>query len=284
MRNKGVIQILCGACLFGLIPLFVKFSAGLGVLSIAFGRAFFATGFSKSILFFQKEKIHWPPFLSWKSFHFLIWTCLLLGAMLCYFLSIQYGKMSLAGMFMGLHPFFVILFSYVFFKESISRLTLISCVIAFIGLILVVGLEPVSEKQFLSGLFGIASAIFLGLNFIYHLKYLKGYSSNQLVFFQSLYQIPILLPFLFLEKIALSPGALLSVLLLGIVCSGMAYSLIYSGSQKVPKQQIGLIQMVENVIPLVLGVFFFGEQLSAPVFIGVLLMLLSVVFILFNKK
>jgi drug/metabolite transporter (DMT)-like permease len=284
MKNKGVIQILIGASLFGLIPLFVKSSAGLGVLSIAFGRALFATTYSKSILLIRKQALVWPSFFSRINFHFMVWTGLLLGAMLCYFLSIQYGKMSLAGMFMGLHPFFVLFFSYLFFKERISKITLLSCLVAFIGLLFVIGFEPISYRQGLSCLFGMASAFFLGLNFIYHLKFLKGYNSNQLVFFQSLYQIPILLPFLFLEEFSFSIEALFSVVMLGVICSGLAYSLIYAGSMLVQKQQIGLLQMVENVIPLLIGVFFFGEDLSFYVVIGVVLLFLSVGLILFDKN
>jgi drug/metabolite transporter (DMT)-like permease len=285
--QQGSIKIIIGACLFGLIPLFVRYGSELSIASIALGRAIFASLFARVYLLLNKENIHFSfrqiksPLLK----HFIIWTLFLTFAIVTYFLSISYGDISIAGVLMGVHPIFVVLFVFLFFKEKITRNTLFSCLLSIIGIVLIAGFNSdISMKSFVGSLFALASAFFLGLNFTYYLKYLKNFSAGKLVFYQNILQIPLLIPFAIFDPGTLTSKGLISISILGIVCTGIAYFLVYSGSQTVKKQHIGILQIIENIIPIIFGTMLFNEQISFFSCIGIVLIFSSIFFISFENK
>jgi drug/metabolite transporter (DMT)-like permease len=242
MPNRGSFKIIIGSILFGLIPLFVRFGADLSIASIALGRAIFASIFARFYLYFSKEKVSFKiDLIRTKTFfHFLNWTFFLTLAIVFYFLSIQSGSIALAGVLMGAHPIFVVLFVYLFFKERIRKKTLISCLLSIIGIVLISGFtSDQSSTTFLSSMYALGSAFFLGLNFTYYLKYLKGFSAGKLVFYQNVLQIPLLIPFALINPGTFSPTGIISMICLGVLCTGIAYFLVYSGSQSVKNNTLG---------------------------------------------
>jgi drug/metabolite transporter (DMT)-like permease len=281
LQTKGVIQIVIGACLFGLIPFFVRLSPNLNLATIVFGRALFASIFALVLIQLTpiKEKSN-SVNRNKDVYHLIMWTLCLLFAILSYFLSIKKGSVAIAGTMMGMHPIFVVLFSILFFKEKIFRLTYISCAIAIIGGVLILSNTNDSTGATLEGVFfGFASAFFLGLNFTYYLKYLSHFSSSKLVFLQNVIQLPILFPFLILSPLQIDSIGWMAMAFLGVLCTGLAYFLVYNGSRVVKIQYIGVLQMIENVIPVVLGVYLYSEKLNSIQFSGILMILFSAVLV-----
>lgn len=271
--RRGALQVVAGAVLFGLIPVCLLYCGGLSLPGVALGRAFFAAGFSALLLLFRSESFR----ISLRqAFHYFVWSALLAGAILCYFASIRLSGMSVSGALLGLHPVFVILFARMIFGEKISLLTWISCLLALPGIYLVA--SPGAAVFSAAGAaFSLLSAALLGLNFTYHLRFLKEENPYRLVFFQNLMQIPMLLPFFLADPGELSAGTILPLAILGILCSGIAYLLIYSGSRYIRKQLIGIFQVIENIVPALAGVLLFREQVSAAAISGIACILLAAV-------
>ena len=286
MENRGSLKIIAGACLFGLIPVFVRFGDELSVFSIALGRAIFATLFARIYLGFKNENVslQFKNFNSVVFLHFFIWSVFLTFAILFYFLSIQYGSVALSGVLLGVHPVFVVFFVFVFFKEKISGKTLFSCFLAIVGILLISGIQNGMPEKLAGSLYALVSAFFLGLNFTYYLKYLKDYSAGKLVYYQNILQILILIPFAFSNPGIINLNGIISVICLGVFCTGIAYFLIYSGSQFVKKQKIGILQIIENIIPIIIGVAFYHEQIAIISIFGILLILFSVILISFEVE
>lgn len=287
MANSGSLKIITGACLFGLIPLFVRYGAELSIVSIALGRAVFASLFARIYLRYKKEKVatSLKKINPTTGLHFVVWTAFLTLAILFYFFSIQFGSVSLSGVLLGVHPVFVVLFVFLFFREKITLKTWGSCFIAILGIILISGITSFAiNASIIGSLFALASAFFLGLNFTYYLKYLKGYTPGKLVYYQNILQVPLLLPFAIYSPGVITFSGIIAVICLGIFCTGIAYFLIYSGSQTVKKQHIGVLQIIENIIPIVLGVFLFQEEVQIIAYYGILLVLISVLMISFETK
>lgn len=285
MKNKGSLQIILGAILFGLIPFFVRFAPELNISSIVFGRACFATLFAFLFLIFKQEKKNEIVFSKRKSlFHLINWSLFLTLAIVFYFLSIKKGSVSIAGTLMGMHPIFVVLFSIILFKEKLIRITFFSCLLAVLGGVFVVyQSNDLATSTFEGAIYALFSAIFLGLNFTYHLKYLTHFSSIRLVFYQNILQLPLLLPFVFLFPSEITVNGWIAITFLGIICTGLAYFLVYNGSKYVPKQSIGILQMIENVIPIFFGVYLYNESISFIQIIGIMLILLSSVLVTIKK-
>ena len=287
MPNRGSLEIIIGSILFGLIPIFVRFGSDLNIASIVLGRAIFAAIFARTYLYFNREKVvlQISKIFTKIFLHFLIWTAFLAFAILFYFLSIQTGSISIAGILMGVHPVFVVFFVYLFFKEKIRKLTLVSCLLSIIGIILVAGFNSNNSKSSIEGgLYALGSAFFLGLNFTYYLKYLKSFSPGKLVFYQNIIQIPLLLPFAIYSPGTFTSSGLISIICLGIICTGIAYFLVYRGSQTVKKQYIGILQIIENVIPLLFGVYLYKEYIHFEMIVGIIIILSSIVLISFDRE
>jgi drug/metabolite transporter (DMT)-like permease len=285
MKNNGSLQIILGSILFGFIPFFVRFAPGLNISSIVFGRACFAALFAFIFILLTKKKKQLASNTKKNSFfHLINWTLFLTLAIVFYFLSIKKGSVAIAGTLMGMHPIFVVLFSVLLFKEKIIRTTFLACLIAIIGGVFVAYQTKCFSSSTVEGsLYSLLSAFFLGLNFTYHLKYLSHFSSIRLVFYQNILQLPILLPFVFLYPSKLNADGWISIAFLGIVCTGFAYFLVYNGSKYVQKQSIGILQMIENVIPIVLGIYLYNEEITLLQIIGIVLILLSSVLITIKK-
>ncbi len=139
-------------------------------------------------------------------------------------------------------------------------------------------------QEGISSIAALGSAFFLGLNFTYYLKYLKGFSAGKLVFYQNVLQIPLLLPFALNNPGKFSSSGILAMIYLGVLCTGIAYFLVYSGSQTVKKQYIGVLQIIENVIPILFGVLLFKEVLNFQMILGMVILFASILIISFEGR
>jgi drug/metabolite transporter (DMT)-like permease len=114
--------------------------------------------------------------------------------------------------------------------------------------------------------------------------FFNDFSGKQSVFYQSLFQMPFLIPFIILDPGILTPKSLGSVIGLGLICSVFAYVLIYDGISKVKGQQIGILQSIEYVLPVFIGVYLFDESIRLLPGIGITLIIISCVLITFFTK
>jgi len=274
MFRSGVLNVAVGAALFGLIPLFVSHCGSDSVVLIAAGRALFAAIFTLAIILIRKSSLR---INSKTAFHYLIWSLSLSGAMLSYFQSIRTGGHVIAGTVIGIQPVFVALAARILLNENIRPSTLLVSFISLSGVLMIglsTGIRHVSTDAVL---WALLSAALLGINFTYHLKYLCAEPVLRLVFYQSVFQIPLLLCFAPFSSGGLQLSSLFPMIALGIVCTAGAYLLIYYGSRSVKSQHIGLFQITENIVPVITGVLVMKESVSTSMIIGILLIVIPVI-------
>lgn len=282
MRYEGELKIIFGASAFALIPVFAILGKDLSVYSLLLGRLA-----SASIILFLMVKNKNELFsISWiKILKLTGWSLLMLGAMITYFMSIHISGMAVSAAILGTLPFFIVVFSALFLKESISAKTWMASLICLIGIVLIAGWENILYLKSISGvLLALISALFLSFNFLYKKKYLNEFSGVRLVFYQSLFQIPFLFPFVIYFPGTLTSYGILSSFLLGLICTVVSYVLIYDGIKKVKAQQIGILQSVENILPVFIGILFYNEKLSILAMTGVFLIILSTFLITFKTR
>jgi len=278
---RGEWKIIIGSALFALIPVGVKLAEGAGIYSILAGRLLIA---AVVIFIFSKEKRKFFQLNKKDIIHLFFWSALMLVAMLCYFQSIRTCGVAISSALLGAQPVLIILFSMVILREKASWW------VSFCALLTVLGILFVNNPwaTFSSGgwgkLLALCSAAMLALIFIYQKKYLKSIATSQLVFYQSLFQLPLLLPFLIQEEINFDMSLLYSSLLLGTVCTAAAYFLIYSGVTTVAAGKIGILQSIEYILPVLIGVSFYQERLSTEIIVGCSLILVSCVLVNLEPK
>jgi drug/metabolite transporter (DMT)-like permease len=283
VRYEGELKIIGGAAAFALIPVFAILGKDLSVYCLLLGRLIFASLILCILIKNKKEIFN----ISLKKILFLtFWSLLMLGAMITYFLSIHISGMAVSAAILGIQPLFIVILSGILLKEKISLLTWFSCFICVIGIVLVSGIDGFSNLDSSVGiLLAIASALFLSFNFLLKKMYLNDISGINIVFYQCIFQIPFLIPFIFIEPGNLNMDGILASFLLGLICTVVSYVLIYDGIEKVKAQQIGILQSIENVLPVFIGVLFYSEQMNLLSGVGVFLIIGSTIMItLFTKQ
>lgn len=271
MRISGEIKIITGAALFAFIPVCVVLGKDLSVFALLFGRLLLA---SIVLFLLHKNKRLLFRITGKQLFKLFTWSQLMLAGMICYFFAIKYSNIAISSALLGTQPVVIVILAAILLRQKVSKLSLFASVITLLGIVFITGFDGIFNKDFFLGeLLAIASAIFLALNFILQKKYLSEYSGKQLVLFQGFFQLPLLLPFIFYSPGTITIPAIASILILGIICTVVAYTLIYEGVRTVDAQKIGVLQSIEFVLPIIIGVLFYKETPSANVLFGMILII-----------
>lgn len=282
MRITGEIKIITGAALFALIPVCVVLGKDLSVYGLLFGRLLIAS-LILFILHREKKKLF---MLKRKQFFMLFgWSQLMLGAMICFFLAINYSSMAVASALLGTQPVIIVFLAAFILKEKITINAFVAALMTLIGIFCITGLRDFSTPNYLIGeILAICSAAFLGLNFILQKKYLTNYSGRELVLYSGVFQLVFLIPLLFVNLGQLTVNSITAIVILAVVCTVLAYSLIYDGIKEVDAQKIGVLQSIEYILPLLFGIVFFKEIPEISVIIGMALIIAACFIVGFRTK
>jgi drug/metabolite transporter (DMT)-like permease len=278
MNLSGEVKIILGSALFAFIPVCVKLAPGVGIESLLFGRIFFA-----SLIFLIAFKKRSSLFKIPKKdmFLLLIWSFIMSAAMLTYFYAIRFCGAAISSALLGIQPVIIIFLAFVILKEVITSRSIVAGMLTLLGIYFISDLKTDSSGStiLIGEVLAITSAILLAFNFIYQKKYLAHFSSQKLVFYQSVFQLPVFLPFFIMDTNAISTSFIFSSLTLGVFCTVIAYTLIYKGASEVEAQKIGILQSVEFVLPVFVGYYFFNEGMDVFKLVGISLILISCVLV-----
>jgi len=136
---KGVLLVVISAACFALMPIFAVFAyrGNANVITILFLRF----GLAAVLLF---------AYLAWKKRlvavdRQVLFKLMIIGAILytlqssLYFLSVKYINVSLQAMLFYTYPIFVAILATVLFKESFTKILLLSICVSLAGMVLVLG-------------------------------------------------------------------------------------------------------------------------------------------------
>lgn len=180
-------------------------------------------------------------------------------------------------------PVYVMLAAPFVLKEKLNffQITIIS--MSFLGLILIVGAVDFSSSNLLgiilSGVSGLMYAVIILINRRIEVKI----ESNAATLIQMVSAVIVLIPFVIVEGdigkiLTLDIRGLLFMLMLGVVHTGIAYSMYFSTYHHMKSIDIVSYSYLEPVFGIILSVFFIGEVLTIEQYIGGILILGSTSF------
>ncbi len=281
MMKSGALKIVIGSAFFALIPVGVKLAGELALAPLLFGRLSIAA-FSTFIVDNNKKTLFQ---LSFKNhLRLVIWALMMLGAMLAYFQAIRWCGVAISAALLGTQPLLIALLAFLILKEKLSLKQILLVFLSAIGIFIMNDFGTTNTHVFYGAILALLSALLLSSIFIFQKKLLTNIPSNRLVFFQCLYQLPWLIPFLLVNPITFNISSMSSFLMLGIICTALAYSLIYSGAKTVETYKIGILQSIEYVLPVFIGSICYQEQLTPKTWIGIVLILLSCILVELKPK
>ncbi|MBE5852753.1 MAG: EamA family transporter [Lachnospiraceae bacterium] len=286
MKKLAPFLVLLSGCLWGSMGLFVRHltNAGLSSLDIVGVRAL-STVILMGILLLIKDRSLFR--IKWKDIWCFIGTgiCSILLFNFCYFTAIQITSLSVAAVLLYTAPAFVMLMSYVLFKEKLTGNKVLALGMTLLGCVLVTGMVGSDSTNALSG-YGILVGIGAGFGYALYSIFSRyalerGYSSLQITFYTFVFATIGIMPMASMQGILRYIGSNVEnigfTLIFGAVSTVLPYLAYTAGLNYVENGQASIIASVEPVVATLFGVVLFREKMSFGNIVGMLLVLGAIV-------
>ena len=273
-------MVLTAAALWGCMGLFVRYFNGLGLgsMDVVLLRVTVAAVLLPVVVGILRPAAFK---VQWKDLWCFLGTGLVSIAMFnfCYFKTMTLTSLSVAAVLLYLAPAIVVLLSAVLFKEKITWIKVLACLLAFGGCILVSDLKGGTLPP-LGLLTGFLSAFGYAMYSIFsRLAMDRGYHSFTILLYTFWFSILGVAPFSDLSGTfsAVQSGGWQAwgmVLLMGIVTAVLPYAFYTLGLSGLEAGKASVMASIEPVVATVLGAILFEESFSV---VGILLVLAGVV-------
>lgn len=268
----GVVQLISAMCIAGTIGVLVVESGQLPT-NIVFFRCLIG---ALSLVLISRL----TGDLSFRGITRKDWILIGIGgACLVYnwlflFMSYQTISLSLGTVVYHIKPFVIMLVGAFIFSERLTGHSIAWTALAFIGMLLVVEISFESLHMEASKALGILYALIAALMYSAStliVKYVRSASGIKIALLQTSLGVVLLLPFTQLSELTLGEGAWIFLLTLGVVNTGVMYSLNYSAYQRLPSYSIAVLSFIYPIVTIVTDYIFYGFLFNWIQLIGVVL-------------
>ena len=278
-RVPGPFLVFLGACTLSFGGLIVKSFEGANLWQILFWRSVF---FSLVVLFFlivsykknifnSVYKIGLPGL-----FGGMVLSCGYAG----YVFAMDNTTVANANFIIQTQTIFLAIFGYIFLKEKISILTLVSIFIAFSGIFLMLG-GSLTTGQML----GNIAAFVMPISFAVLILTVRKYPSIDMIPLQLIAGIgAVLIGYLLSSKIIISTHDIFLGFIAGFFQVGLGFIFITIGAKTTPSALVGIIMLTEAVLGPLWAWLFINETPPLVVLIGGAIVLSAVLLQFFNPK
>jgi len=273
---KPLLWLVFGALCISFAPIFVKMLGNdvLGPTAIAFWRTLFGSLILFIWIFIRGDSVKLSR-ISWK--YVILAGFLFYGDLFVWHRSIIFSGAGMATILGNTQVFWMALIGVVLFKEKISVIYLVSVIMAFAGVILLVGIG--SDIEFTERyLYGIIFGLMTGIFYSSYMTSLKvvGHQKEKVNFLTVMAWASLFCAFFtglssLIEPDPMIPPDLYSwlvLLSLGLVAQAMGWWVISSNLPKLGASQSGIVLLIQPTLATVWGMLFFAEHLSTLQFIG----------------
>lgn len=204
--------------------------------------------------------------------------------------GLQYTSASNTGWIIGMTPVFMALLAFFVFREKITAPQFWGIVIAFGGLLLLVSKGDLTSVNFISNkgdFLVLASSFTWSIYSIVSKKATVNYPPVMTIFYLFLTMAVIVAPFTinaenFNAVINLSAGGWLSIIFLGVLCSGVSYVLWAEAMKEMPASKVGAFLYIEPFVTVFAAWALLSEQISILTMISGMIIIAGVIIV--NRK
>ncbi len=269
----GGFLITLSMSIFSMIGPFIRF-INLPPLVIIFYPALFTS----IILFFY--------FLSTKRFKkllvgrdvlwLLISSLCILGNTYTFFNAYTITTMANSVLTHYTAPIFAAMLAPFLLKEKLEKVTLVSLVLASIGLFLIASNGLAINSQHMTGIiYGSCSGFFYGILILVSKKLINSLKPSVILFYQSTVTVMLISPFINQPEFAIEVDQVFMFLVYALTVSILGVTLYLKGLRHVAAQHAGILAYSEPVIVVIIGIIFYSEVPTLKLLIGGLLIIYS---------
>jgi len=279
LKIPGPILIFLGAVCLSFGGLIVKSFDGATLWQILFWRSVFFS----IIVFFFILFVHKKNFFNsfYKSGLPGIIGGLILSLGYCGYVFAMYNTtVANTNFIIQTQTIFLAIFGYFFLKEKISKLTLASIILAFSGIILMLG-NSLSGGQ----MSGNLAAFIMPLAFATLILIVRKFPETDMVPMQFIAGIgAVAIGYFFSNKIQISNHDIFLGFVAGTFQVGLGFLFITIGARSTPSALVGIIMLTEAVLGPLWAWLFVNENPPLVVLAGGLIVIFSVIIQFFNRK
>lgn len=175
-------------------------------------------------------------------------------------------------------PILVILAAPAVLRERLDKRKLLCVAAALLGIVLVSGVWSGEGGETAGVILGLAAALcFTGI--VLCNRKLRDISAYDRSLVQLAVSAVTILPYVLIRNrgaaISLDARSVLLVLMLGVVHTGVAYCLYFSGMGSLPVQTVAILGYLEPVVSVLCSALFLREPMTVPGWLGAALILAS---------
>lgn len=254
------------------VGIFVKLINGMDVYQIIFIRASLALAF---IFFITKTKGKISELRIEKPLLTLFIGIFEGISILAFFLAINLSSVTNAIFLAYSAPIWSVFFSYFFLGEKIEKKTIISVIIAIIGILFIVDPRKLEFNLQLGNIFALLSGFFYAAMAILAKPMLEKKSGYYVAFWQY-FVISVIFGIISRFNLAGAFDNVPALIGLGIFATGLSAILFMEGIRKVKGQEIFVITSIEPVFASILAFIILGEKISVLGYLGAALILIGI--------
>lgn len=279
---KGIFCIIIAGFGFALMSLFVKLSGDLPSIQKGFFRNIIAVFISSiplikhwKVINIPRNNTGWLVLISRSVFGTI--------GLVLNFYAISHISLADSSIIQKLSPFIIIILSYIFFKEEMTRFQVFAIIIAFIGITLII--KPSGNNIISMGaLAALLGALCAGIAYTC-VRYLGTHniSGEFIIFFFSSLSSLMLLPYLILDYRTMTYYQLSMLILAGISATIGQYGVTFAYKFAAAKY-ISVFDYSQVLFSGIFGYMFFGEFPDFQSLIGYIIVIsVGIVLVLRSK-
>ena len=279
---KGIFCIIIAGFGFALMSLFVKLSGDLPSMQKGFFRNIIAVFISSiplikhwKVINIPRNNTGWLVLISRSVFGTI--------GLVLNFYAISHISLADSSIIQKLSPFIIIILSYIFFKEEMTRFQVFAIIIAFIGITLII--KPSGNNIISMGaLAALLGALCAGIAYTC-VRYLGTHniSGEFIIFFFSSLSSLMLLPYLIFDYRTMTFYQLSMLLLAGISATIGQYGVTFAYKFAAAKN-ISVFDYSQVLFSGIFGYMFFGEFPDFQSLIGYIIVIsVGIVLVLRSK-
>jgi len=276
---SGPILVFLGACCLSFGGLIVKSFEGATLWQILFWRSVFFSIVVVIFLLINYKKNFFNSIYKSGLPGFIGGLILSLGY--CGYVFAMYNTtVANTNFIIQTQTIFLAIFGYIFLKEKVSKLTLVSIILAFSGIILMVG-NSLSPGQ----MTGNIAAFIMPISFATLILIVRKNPGIDMVPMQLIAGIgATLIGFLLSQKILISTHDIFLGFVAGFFQVGLGFILITIGARSTPAALVGIIMLTEAVLGPLWAWMFINETPPIVVIFGGAIIISTVAFQFFNRE
>jgi drug/metabolite transporter (DMT)-like permease len=202
----------------------------------------------------------------------------IVGNWVLLFAAYSRASISMATAVYNTQPFMLVALGALVFRERITASTVAWLLVAFVGLVFVVRVEPAVlavPGQYLEGIaLAVGAAAMYAVSSIIT-KHLKGTPPHLIALIQVGLGVLMLAPFVRFDALPTTGAHWLELGTLGVVNTGIMYVLLYGAIQKLPTAMTGALSFIYPVVAIIVDRVAFGQKLAWVQVLGAVLILLA---------